>query len=63
MAAVRERALRFARRRGLTEREVPAVGGTVENAHDFIAAIGQLAAVESRLARRANPRNREETRK
>jgi hypothetical protein len=63
VAAVRERALRFARGRGLTEREVPAVGGAVEDAHDFVAAIGQLAAIESRLARRANPRTREETRK
>lgn len=60
VAAVRERALRFARRRGLTEREVPAVGGTVETAHDFVAAVARLAAIESRLARRgAHDRNRE----
>jgi uncharacterized protein DUF4350 len=62
VAAVRERALRYARLRGLAERDVPAAGGTVENANDFIAAVGQLAAVESRLVRRANPRTREDKR-
>jgi hypothetical protein len=52
VAAVRERALRFARARGLAEREVPAVGGTVETAPAFVSAITKLAAIETRLARR-----------
>lgn len=59
VAAVRERAMRLARLRGLPEPELPGAGGAVGNPPEFIAAIARLAAIESGLARRAaKPRNR-----